>query len=185
MTDLAALDMRYRGRMRIVSSRKAVVIELETDIVNIQRVLDALPLPPDGDEYSVAIARLNPEATTAGDTTREALPSPATPDAASPSPASPKPARVHEKWEQMRPSKQAALRCREPRFQSWLAGGTNTVGSESPDYFDAILKAHLGIDSKRELDTDGAAKQRWLGMDQRYREHITSQDYGDAAQRYG
>lgn len=153
MTDAAVISARYCGRIRIVNSRKAVVVEVETDIAHIQHVLDVLGVPATGDEVPVALCRLTdsalrnaPDAQPAGD-----APPPV-------SPATPK-----QRWEDMRPSVQAGILSEDPDFAEYLLSCRHIA---EPNRETAIrwIRSECGVRSRRDLDADADAAGKWRGI---------------------
>lgn len=71
--------------------------------------------------------------------------------------------------EDMLPSNAAALAIKMPEFRSWL-------GVFSEPAADALMKRHLNISSKRDLD---AIPQTWLDYFGQFRAWQTDQQYGD------
>lgn len=78
-------------------------------------------------------------------------------------------------FKDMDKSQQAAIMCRDDEFQSWM-GGIDPDGAPAFREGQAIglLKQHLGIVSRRELDTDPAKAKAWdsLLADFEYRDAV-------------
>jgi len=66
------------------------------------------------------------------------------------------------RWYELAYSAQAALLCGDPRFREWI---------EAESVFEAAIfvRAHCGVKSRRELDTDEAAAARWVALQIEYR----------------
>lgn len=72
------------------------------------------------------------------------------------------------RWSDMKPSAQCAIRLVEPLFITFLReeyGLPVTAGHEEAL---AFVKTHLGIESRKELNTPGPEADAWLDMDKRY-----------------
>lgn len=73
---------------------------------------------------------------------------------------------VHKgkRFSELKRSAQAALKCQDAEFQFWLdISGDQTPESREADA-NRKIKLLLGIQSKKELDTDRVAASRWDGM---------------------
>ena len=66
-----------------------------------------------------------------------------------------------KKFDEMLLSQQCAIRCNEPAFQNWLVTETTEGAAD-------ILKVRLGIQSRRKLDTDPAAAERWKQLETQF-----------------
>lgn len=62
-------------------------------------------------------------------------------------------------WKDLSRSQQAGIKCGEPEFQRWLGarGRPETIVDDTARH----LRERLGIDSRKQLDTDPAAAAKW------------------------
>lgn len=158
MSERAAFDATYFTHKPIVT-RKCVQLVFE---VPEERLLDVLRMlqPKAGEQQvMVAIARLNE---TAGD-----LPvqdgdagcsfAPSRPAA---SPSAPKKA-----WAELPASQQAAIRCGEASFMRFLESRYDACRGEDAA---AIVRELCWVPSRKELDTNSAARGLWRQIDTDY-----------------
>lgn len=118
--------------LRFIKSRKVAQVVIELPIEQANRFLQAFGAPDPSKETWVAIARLNhaPESDNSNDATELH-----------------EPEKPRRQWEHLRPSARAAMLCDQDAFLAFLKV-RNKVEA------DAKIKAHCGIGSKRELDSD-------------------------------
>lgn len=60
-------------------------------------------------------------------------------------------------FEELPPSQQAAIRCKDEGFRHW-------IGATSEDDCVLMVRERCGIDSRRELDTPGMAQDLWVAL---------------------
>lgn len=58
-------------------------------------------------------------------------------------------------FEELPPSQQAAIRCKDEGFRHW-------IGATSEDDCVLMVRERCGIDSRRELDTSAEAQDKWV-----------------------
>lgn len=78
-------------------------------------------------------------------------------------PAKPEPVAEPEKTKTLRSNKAAVMVKENQDFKNWLVD-TYWTGKEEIGDYDGLLKRALGIQSKKELDVDGPAADRWEQM---------------------
>lgn len=132
-----------------------------------------------GTRYMVAFAEI------AGDETltpaRESSRSqPAVPKLAAETEAGSQPAggtRPKQRFEDMRPSQQAALRCNDPRFWAFLY----SLGylADSPDSAAECVRRECQVDSRRHFDASADARAKWDDLEVRYESWRVTSQYGD------
>jgi len=135
--------------LRFIKSRKVAQVVIELPIEQANRFLAAFGAPDPTSEVWVAIARLN-HAPDSGKMVEEQV-------------EAEKPRR---QWSEMRPSARAAILCGETAFQAFLK-------VRSKDDAAAKLRAHCGVGSRSEFDTDETARMRFEMVErdfQRWRE---------------
>jgi hypothetical protein len=148
--------------VKFVRTRSVMQIVVEIPIEHADAALAALGgVPQPGAERPVAVARLDANATVAQPPDSGA--------GANPSPAATVAPQV---WAEMKPSKQAGIRCNDVRFQRWL--GAMTVGHAAD-----IVRGKCCIDSRGELDRDEKAAREWRAMDGEYRAWIETEGRED------
>jgi hypothetical protein len=79
------------------------------------------------------------------------------------------------KWQKLRPSAQAALRCQEPEFWDYLEAEFpahwHQADPPEPDVLAAtIVRDMCGVRSRAELDRDDQAALAWADIDHRYQD---------------
>jgi hypothetical protein len=134
---------------RPVKSRGVLQLVLEVPVEQTKLVLDTLGAPIPGTEKWVGVALLNPPG--AGtEATHGSVASPAPPPPEKPANA---PGGAY--------AKRAGILCNDSRFMGWL--GTPDTASAA-----AWLRSITGVASRREYDSDPAARQRFLDLETRY-----------------
>jgi len=151
---------------RPVKSRSVAQLIIEVPIEHADAALAALGgVPQPGHERPVAVARLTIA------TGAQPLDSGA---GADPSPAAPV-AQLepnHIAWADMRPSKQAGIRCNDVRFQRWIGALT---GYHAAD----IVRGKCNVGSRGELDRDEKAARAWRSLDDQYYAWLETQGRED------
>lgn len=128
MTDRAAVIQGDFVDTRRVKSRSVLQVVFEVPIEMEPTVMATLGWPSPGNSLPCAIARL----------------------AVQPKLREEKPPLT---WDTMSPSQRAAVKLNDKSFCAWLVD-TYWTGKEDIGDYDGLLKRVLGIQSKRELDTD-------------------------------
>jgi len=144
---------------RPVKSRSVAQLIIEVPIEHADAALAALGgVPQPGHERPVAVARLTiatgaqPQDCGAG-----ADPSPVAPVA---------------KWDALRPSQQAGIRCDDVRFQRWI-GATDAKSAAQK------LRERSGVRSRAEFDIGIDARVRWKQIDNQFRAEMETQGRED------
>lgn len=129
-----------------VPTRKCWKLTIEVDEANIAQVFQVLGYPTSGESISVGIARLT---------------------------HAPKAEKPKRHFNDMRPSQQAALKCRDAEFQRFLrdsytetwrevdAGDEHEIGERAELTATATLKTILDIASRTELDLHKEDAEHW------------------------
>lgn len=139
--DLRTLPSRSIARVTI-----EIPIEAANDAL---AKLGGFPLP--GETRWVAVARLVPDAPT---------PQPvATPADAAPS--EPLSKLGGRRWDDLKSSQQAGIRCNEPEFQAWLGVTTEPEAA-------TIVRKRCGVDSRGDLDRNEDASAAWWKLNRDY-----------------
>ena len=131
--------------VRNVAAHKSVRLELHVPAEQAGLVMAAFGWPTMADPVPVALARLH---------------SPAEPIA---KPEAPK---EHRPFSDLPYSQQAALRCQEPAFQSFLqhesgAGGVVWLDNPNEDRFAATVRQHCGVKSRADITKGTEAGNLW------------------------
>lgn len=126
---------------RPVKTRKTVILSFEIPAEEQGAAFAALGYPVMGSSIWVAIARLQE-------------------GAGAPVPAKPEPVATVEKAKPLRSNLAAVLIKENKDFQNWLVD-TYWTGKEAVGDYDALLKRVLEIASKKDLDADAAAGERF------------------------
>lgn len=147
--------VKSRGQFQIVIE---VPIELADDAL---RALGGVP--QQGKERWVAVALLDPSknATVAQP-----------PDSGAGADPSPAATVAPQAWAEMKPSKQAGIRCSDVRFQCWIGALT---GHHAAD----IVRGKCNVGSRGELDRDKKAAREWRTLDGAYRAWLETQGRED------
>jgi hypothetical protein len=132
--------------LKFLSGLKVARVTLEIPIERSQEFIGMFGTPNKADPAWCAIARMDVEA----------LKAPTAPEKP-PEPAPVEKAAGGEVGRKLTRSQKAALKCQDKDFDAWLR---TECERRSPDYryvmtADEALKALLGINSKRDLDTNG------------------------------
>jgi hypothetical protein len=135
---------------------------LEIPIEGADAALAALGgIPQPHSDRWVAVARLNGEQETEsyGDQLRRVMAK----QASEPEP------KEKRKWDDLKSSIQAAIRCNEPAFQRFMREvyDSEAHGDDDEDAADA-LRHICGVDSRTELNTNPAAAAVWKSLDRSY-----------------
>ena len=147
MTKPAVLQADFTS-YKPVPSRKVLQLVFEVPLETQAGTFATLGYPTPGESTWVAIARL--QAAPKQENGPDAVVTPVlTPSAA---------VEGQDRPSKFTRSNLAGVKCKEPAFQDWLFGNTESDLTMSQfltrdDLADAMLKEHLGITSKRELDT--------------------------------
>jgi hypothetical protein len=143
MTDLAVITGTFAD-FKLIKTRSTaqMIIEIPIEAADAAlRTLGGVPKP--GSETSVAIARLNPNRTLASGPNTFAkglnLDKPAPPSLA----------------------RDAAICCNDERFQRFLRSQHGFKGATDPDEAAVAVRSICTVASRKELDADPAAAERW------------------------
>ena len=79
----------------------------------------------------------------------------------------PKAERPKRPWRELPASMQAGIRCAEPAFQTWLHEIPEGVDAE--EYTARTIRVECQVDSRADLDTNGAAAAHWYQIDLEFR----------------
>jgi hypothetical protein len=143
---------------RPVKSRGVLQLVLEVPVEQTKHVLDTLGAPIPGTEKWVGVALLVPPGASTSEpasTSQGESPSKAAGDVGA-SPQTKAHAAPGGTY-----AKRAGILCNDSRFMGWL--GTPDTASAA-----AWLRSITGVASRREYDTDPAARQRFLDIETRY-----------------
>ena len=151
MTDAAAISATFAD-FKLVKTRSIAQLVFEVPVENADAALQALGgLPQASGERWCAIARL-----VTGKPASEATRAIAPPD------------KERKRFDELRPSAQAGIRCADKGFWQFLTGGE--YGSPIMSSEDAAeeVRAICRVASRAELDTDPKAAERWRALDNNY-----------------
>jgi hypothetical protein len=146
MTDQPAAIQATFSDFRLVKGRKVAQLVLEIPLEQADAALSTLGgIPQPQSERWVAIARLNghvPE---------------------------PKPDKERQKWEDLKLSMQAGIRCNEIAFRRFLTE-TESSAFEARNVEDAeqMVRERCEVDSRKELNLDPEAARRWKDLERSY-----------------
>jgi hypothetical protein len=146
MTDEPAAIQASFADFRLIKGRKQAQIILEIPIEGADAALAALGgIPQPQSERWLAVARLN--------------------GAAKPD-LEPKEKR---KWDDLKSSMQAAIRCNEPAFQRFMREvyDSEAHGDDDEDAANAV-RYICGVDSRSGLNDNREAAERWKDLDRSY-----------------
>ena len=145
MTDSAAFKATYSD-WKLIRTRKVVQVVLEVPVEQANlayQVLGGMPLS--GEETWVAVARLAPESVTGrgeGEASRAASPK--------------------------RLVQQAAIVCRQPKFQTWVKQCLDPNHEGGLERTEALIREYCGVKSRAEILPGTEAAQRWDRLYSRY-----------------
>ena len=143
MSKQAAFECDYVD-LRFVKSRKVAQIVVELPIEQAAAFVAWFGAPNPATGTPVAIARMDQKAVS----------------------EAPKPEKDHRKWEVLRFSQQAAIRCGELEFQLWLSAREESQpGEDTADVVRRLCK----VASRKDLDTNEKATIEWFKLDADYR----------------
>ena len=79
-------------------------------------------------------------------------------------------------WAELGAVKQAAILCKDPRFQAWLREELHFL-VENEESAAGAVRFHCGVDSRSELGKPGMAlaRQKWHSMDNAYQAWMVTQ----------
>jgi hypothetical protein len=146
MTDEPAAIQASFADFRLIRSRKACQLIFEVPIEGANAALAALGgIPQPHAESWVGIARLN------GVTKPEPEP------------------KGKQKWEDLKLSMQAGMRCEEPAFWKFLTESYPTYWQVNGEEQAAdLVRLLCKVDSRRELNLDPEATAKWRDLDRSY-----------------
>lgn len=150
MSDGKSALMGSFADFKLIRGRKVAQVIVEVPIEQADLALSVLGgLPQPHTERWIALARLNPSvATDQGEEEPVSRPS---------SPA------TRQAWQDMKPSQQSALRCRDRAFIDWLGmGGSDETAMR--------VREICGVTSRKELDTNHASRVLWHQLDRHFME---------------
>ena len=143
-----------------IHSHKALRLIIEVPAEHAPRVFEAFGWPTMASPVPVAVARLNETA------------QPSAPEGAggtAETAAKPSPDTIRQKWNDLRPSQQAALRCNDPEFHRFLSRTAplywRQFAGGAVDRAAQVVRSHTNVRSRREFDTDPDAAKRWHALD--------------------
>jgi hypothetical protein len=146
MTDEPAAIKATFSDFRLIKGRKQAQLILEIPIEQADNALDVLGgIPQPQSDCWVAVARLNGVAT-----------------------MEPKP-KEKRKWEDLNLAMQAGVRCNEVAFRKFLTE-RETSAFEARSVHDAemMVRERCEVDSRKELNLDPEAAERWRQLDRSY-----------------
>lgn len=162
---------------RPVAGRKVLQLILEVPIEQTADVMEKLGFPLPGESKWVAVALLDEKPSSphslpiSGKTGEAKLATAPANDGIAGSIA-----KERRPFKSLAPSAQAAMACSDPSFRRWLVPNQQNVDAEMTT---DILKARLGIKSRRELDM--VSDTRWDSLYAEYQAFLTTQRYAEAA----
>ena len=87
-------------------------------------------------------------------------------------------------WDQLTPTEQAGIRCKEELFQEWASLTYGPARVAQPLTAEECTAWHIHIiceiGSRRELNADPVAARRWKIMDEAYQAWFTERKYGES-----
>jgi hypothetical protein len=171
MTDEPAAIQASFADFRLIKGRKQAQIILEIPIEGADAALAALGgIPQPQSDRWVAVARLN-----GASTINESLP----PDETFEVSQDPKPkknitygelaSKEKRKWDDLKSSMQAAIRCNEPAFQRFMREVYDSEAHGDDDEDAANAVRHIcGVDSRSGLNDNLEAAERWRQLERSY-----------------
>lgn len=145
---------------KLIKSRKVGQFVIEIPLEQADAALSALGgLPRPDQEAWVAVARLDPKAA----------------QTPAPSPAKPK-----SKWDELPYAQQAALRCNDVRFRSYLEV-ENKLRTVSETDAAAIVRRYCQVESRAEIVKGTKAGDWWEQLDGEFGDHLASNQYAEYA----
>jgi hypothetical protein len=124
--------------VKLIRSRKVCQIILEIPLEQADAALSTLGgIPQPHSERWVALARLNGHA------------------------PEPKPDKEKQRWEDLKLSMQAGIRCEEKAFQRYVAANNSNEAAAS-------VRSICGVDSRSGLNDNPVAADRWRALDRSY-----------------
>ena len=151
MSDRPAIILATYANWRTIPSRKVLQLVFEIPIEQQQSALTILGAPSVDTAQWYAIAKFDQKVSAGGASTKSEGPDTGVEPTPPPSPVAADQERVRKHFSDYDRSQQAAIKCQDDDFCSWLF---NRYGAKFPDANlpDALLKAVLGITSKKQLD---------------------------------
>lgn len=134
MNDKAVVEGDYVD-LRFIKSRKVAQVVVEIAIEKAAGFVASFGTPNPATTISVAVVRLVEEGG--------------------------RPQKEKQRWSEMEPSKQAAIRCNEPEFQKYM----NAAG---PDEAAQYVRQQCRVQSRSEFNTNPAAAARWQALETDY-----------------
>lgn len=83
-----------------------------------------------------------------------------------------------KRFEDLPLSQQAALRCQDAEFQSYLRSRTDEQFTEGGAAI--YVRNFCGVDSRSELDSDRVAGASWRSLESQYQAHLTTLRHGES-----
>lgn len=68
------------------------------------------------------------------------------------------------RWDDMKLTQQAGIRCSDPDFIEWFGG-------DNPEHAAELVRLQCGVESRSRLDEDREAGNRWRQIDSDFQEH--------------
>lgn len=143
MTDEAAICANLVD-VRNIAAHKCVRLEIHVPVEQAPLVMKAFGWPTLVDPVQVGIARL---------------------DLSAPEPA--KPPKEKRAFRDLPPAQQAAMRCNEPGFWTFLSHRSNHRIVDA-DTAASVIRMECGVASRSELNTNAEAASRWKALDDAY-----------------
>jgi hypothetical protein len=147
MTDEPAAIKATFSDFRLIKGRKQAQLVLEIPIEEADRALAALGgIPQPQSDHWVAVARLNGVAK-----------------------SEPEP-KEKRRWEDLKLSMQASIRCNEPAFWKFLESDMRGAGNiQNAEDAAAFVRMFCRIDSRSSLNTNPSAALDWRGIEAQYK----------------
>lgn len=87
-------------------------------------------------------------------------------------------AQERDKWRDLGPTKQAALRCKEPLFWAFLNEELHFVGVDSEGRAAEAIRDQCGVASRSDLSHNHRARTIWFEVDRHYQAWKASEQNG-------
>jgi hypothetical protein len=129
---------------KIVRGRKVAQLVVEVPLETADAALAALGgLPNPATETWVAIARLQPAAVD-------------------------KPGKPRNRWHDLLPAQQAAIRCTNDAFRRFVAEREQLTDMPSPEIVAEFIRDVCGVKSRADLNNDPIAEAKWRNLDDEF-----------------
>jgi hypothetical protein len=155
MSNLPVIGGTYAD-LRQVKSRGVWQVVIDVPSEDAEKLVELFGLPRQDEPTWLAIARLKVPPGAGTGATHGSVASPAPPPPEKPANA---PGGAY--------AKRAGILCNNPRFQAWIGGGGIDDARPAEDAAD-LLRWQTDVASRRDYDSDPAARQRFLDLETRY-----------------